>query len=240
MEGPGAAGMPIDWMKQNGFDHGTKMASIAIASNSNMNIVFVRIIPHNLISGVRKPVSNYMVGTALNWVYQNKDRFNIQAVAMSQGSHVLLNSTDYCPKDATTQTAVTNLLNVGIPSFFAVGNGRDYSRIDWPSCISNSVAIGATDQIGEIASYSNYDGKLLDFYAPGFGTLTAPGGTQTYDVGTSISTQIAAAQYISIKFAKPTYTFDQIYKLIISTSTIAKSGRVPYGKSINLKGALGV
>ena len=106
-----------------------------------------------------------------------------------------------------------------------------------PSCIPNSIAVGATDQIGEIASYSNYD-KLLDIYAAGYANMYAPGGIQTYNVGTSVATQIAASQYIAIKSAKPTYTFTQLYDLIIKTSLVAKSGRVPYGKSINLQGAL--
>ena len=237
MFGTGAAVMPIGWMKVGGFDHGTQMASAAIQANPNMKIVFIRIVSHNLISGSRKPVSNAIVGEALNWVYANKDLYNIQAVAMSQGTHTLLNATDYCPKEPKTELMITNLLSVGIPTFFAVGNGRDYTKIDWPSCIFNSIAVGATDQIGEIASYSNYD-KLLDIYAAGYANMYAPGNIQTYNVGTSVATQIAASQYIAIKSAKPTYTFTQLYDLIIRTSLIAKSGRVPYGKSINLQGAL--
>lgn len=239
-EGPGAAGMPTEWIGKNGFEHGTQMASVAVATNPNMKIVFIRVVPHNLVLGVRKPFSNKMVGQALSWVYANKDKFNIQAVAMSQGTHVLLNSTDYCPKEPTTELMITNLLNAGVPTFFATGNGRDYSKIDWPSCIPNSVAIGATDQIGEIATYSNFDKTLMDLYAPGYATLTSPGGFQTYQVGTSISTQVAAAQYLTIKSAKPTYTAQQIYDMIVSTAKVAKSARVPYGKLINVEGALNV
>ena len=237
MFGTGAAGMPIGWMKVGGFDHGTQMASAAIQANPNMKIVFIRIVSHNLVNGARKPVSNAIVGEALNWIYANKDFYNIQAVAMSQGTHTLLSGTDYCPKEPKTELMITNLLSVGIPTFFAVGNGRDYTKIDWPSCISNSIAVGAIDQIGEIASYSNYD-KLLDIYATGYANMYAPGNIQTYNVGTSVATQIAASQYIAIKSAKPTYTFTQLYDLIIRTSLIAKSGRVPYGKLINLQGAL--
>lgn len=237
MYGAGAAGMPLNWMKTNGFDHGTQMASAAVQANPNMKIVFIRIISHNLINGARKPVSNAIVGEALSWVYANKDTYNIQAVAMSQGTHALLSTTDYCPKEPKTELMITNLLSAGIPTFFAAGNGRDYTKIDWPSCIPNSIAIGAIDQIGDIASYSNYD-KLLDIYAAGYANMYAPGGTQTYNVGTSVATQIAASQYIAIKTAKPTYTFTQLYDLIIKTSVVAKSGRVPYGKAINLQGAL--
>ena len=237
MYGPGSASMPLNWMKLNGFEHGTEMASAAIQANPNMKIVFVRIISHNIINGARKPVSNAIVGQALNWVYANKDVYNIQAVAMSQGTHSLLNATDYCPKEPKTELAIKNLLAVGVPTFFAVGNGRDYTRIDWPACISDSIAVGSTDQIGEIASYSNYD-KLLDIYAAGYADMFFPGGQKVYSVGTSIATQVAASQYIAIKSAKPTYTFTQLYDLIIKTSLVAKSGRVPFGKAINLQGAL--
>lgn len=241
-EGSGSAGMPVQHMSKNGFDHGTMMASAAIKENPNMKIVFVRIIPHNPnVNWVRKPVSNYMVGKALEWVYANKDKFNIQAVAMSQGMNPIdLKKRDMCGlnKDIRTEMAVSSLYDAGIPSFFAVGNRRDYVRIDWPSCIPQAMAIGATDSIGEIASYSNFQTNMIDFYAPGFGTLTMPGGKESYQVGTSISAQIAASQYLVVKSTKPDLTMKQIYDLIIQTSSIAKSGRVPQGKSINLKAIL--
>ena len=52
------------------------MTSIAIANNPNMNILFVRIIGHNQ-DGTRKPTTNVTVSNALNWIYQNKDKYNI-------------------------------------------------------------------------------------------------------------------------------------------------------------------
>ena len=41
MEGPGAAVMPNNFMSQNGFDHGTKMAYTSVITNPNIKIVFV-------------------------------------------------------------------------------------------------------------------------------------------------------------------------------------------------------
>lgn len=269
MEGAGAASMPIEWMKKySEFQHGTQMASAAVQANPNMKIIFIRIRSHNLINGAPKPFMNETMATALNWVYSNKDKYNIQAVAVSQGVSIstlessiinnrftgfqsletlrksnktaaleLIRSANYCPSEPNTENSIKNLLSVGIPTFFASGNGRDYKRIDWPSCVSDSVAVGSVDQIGEIASYSNYD-KLLDLYAVGYANMYAPGNIATYNVGTSIATQIAASQYIAIKSVKVTYTFTQLYDLIIKTSVVAKSGRVPFGKAINLQGAL--
>ncbi len=236
MEGPGAAGMPSNFINRNGFEHGTQMTSVAIKSNPNMNIVFIRIVSHNAL-GQRKPVSKKVLSDSLTWAYSNRDKFNIQAIAMSQGSHMLEKTADYCPKDAATTAAVELLASVNIPSFFAVGNNRDYKRINWPACIPTAIAIGAIDQIREIASSSNYD-LLLDFYAEGFAVALMPGGGEKYIVGTSPATQVAASQYIAIKTAKPTNTLKEIYNLIIRTSTVAKSGRVPFGKAINLQAAL--
>lgn len=237
MEGQGAATMPLAQMKLNGFEHGTMMASAAIQANPNVKIVFVRIVAQNLINGFKKPLTPTGVGVAMQWVAANKDKFNIQAVAMSQGTHALKSGTDYCPKEVNTENAIKSLLASGVPTFFAVGNSRDYKRIDWPSCIPDSVAVGGTDQIGEIASYNNYD-VLLDIYAQGFGVLTAPGGVLTNQIGSSIATQFAAMQYLAVKSMKPGYSHDQIYNLIIATANTTKSARVPSGKAINLQGAL--
>ena len=43
MEGVGAASLPSHQISLDGFDHGTQMASAAVMSNPNMNIVFIRI-----------------------------------------------------------------------------------------------------------------------------------------------------------------------------------------------------
>jgi hypothetical protein len=70
--------------------------------------------------------------------------------------------------------------------------------------------------------------------------MIAPGNIPTYNVGSSVATQVAAAQYLAIKFAKPSYSFTQLYDIIINTATTAKSARVPSGKTINMNGAINV
>ena len=44
MEGAGASVLPMSMLSTNNFNHGTQMASAAIAANPNINIVFVRIV----------------------------------------------------------------------------------------------------------------------------------------------------------------------------------------------------
>lgn len=238
MEGTNSATMPAQFISKNGFDHGTQMASLAVVANPNVKIVFVRIIGSNP-NGTRQVAGEPTVINALDWVYRNKDRFNIQAVSMSQGHHNLgAAGTDYCPKTPITEGKIKSLADAGVPVFFPAGNNRDYVRIDWPACIKSSIAVGAVMPTNEVAIYSNFDLNLIDFFALGTTRATAPGGKTVNVGGTSAATVIAATQWATIKSAKPTLTYSQIYDLISSTSIPTKNSRVSGGKLINLSGAI--
>jgi hypothetical protein len=236
-EGPGAAVLPMKFILSNGFDHGTLMSSIAVTANPNMKIVFIRIIG-NTSTGTRQITYESTLTNALNWVINNKDKYNVKAVAMSQGMRPSSTALDYCSKSIAPRIAIKTLLSSGIPSFFAVGNDRDYQKIDWPSCIDDSIAIGATDQQNEITRYSNYDKDKLDFYALGNTVAMSPDGTQKNVAGTSASTQIAAAQWVALKQAKPLISYNDQYNLIKSTSINTFNFMIANGKLINLQGAL--
>jgi hypothetical protein len=203
-----------------------------------MNIVFVRIIGQN-INGDRQIANEQTIYNALNWVYANKDKFNIQAVSLSQGSHNLGSSESYCPSTPITQKSITDLLSAGIPTFTAVGNNRDYKRIDWPSCIPEAVAVGAGSKNG-IELYNNYDSVLLDMYSIGQLRVYSPGNNLGFASGSSIAAQTAAANWIALKQFKPGYTIAQINDLIANKSEVIKMGkRFPQiGKLFELKTAL--
>jgi hypothetical protein len=198
-EGSGAASMPADLIVKNGFDHGTFMASTAVQNNPNIKILFIKIIA-NTNTGLRKPTGESTISAALFWLRENASRYNVKAVSLSQGSSGLLgkSGTQYCPTFPRTVTAIQSLSAMSIPVFSAVGNARDYSRIDWPSCVQDVVAVGAVDQIGEIASYSNNDSDLLDFFALGNMPAVGPGNVTKNIAGTSSATQVAAATYLSL------------------------------------------
>jgi hypothetical protein len=234
MEGPGAALLPLNHLSKNGFDHGTQMASILINENPNINFVFVRIIG-NTISGDRQLTPESTISNALNWVENNRLKFNIQAVTMSQGHHNLLNSVNYCPKTNNTDLAVSRLKSVGVPVFFPAGNGRDYKRIDWPACLPNSVAVGGSSREDEIASFGNYDNNLIDFFAPAYRTAYLPGGKTINAAGTSVSVQVAAAQWLKIKSLKPN---EDTYSLILLKAKNIVGIKGMFGKMIDLEASL--
>jgi hypothetical protein len=235
MEGTGSSVISQIGFSKNGFDHGTQMASAAIQTNPNMKILFVRIIGQN-INYDKQISTEATLYNALNWVYNNKDKFNIKAVSLSQGNHNLLPGTNYCTSTPKSETAISNLLNSGVPIFMAAGNSRDYTRIDWPACIPQSVAIGAGTKNG-IELYSNHDNNLTDFYANGNMKVFTYGNTQVNVAGTSISAQVAAASWISLIQVKPTLTFQQAYDLFSKTSTQIK-GKQGFGKLMNVGAAI--
>ena len=238
MEGTNSSVLPSNVIRKNGFNHGTEMASLAISTNPNVKIVFVRVVGANS-NGLRQATGEATVYNALDWVIRNKDRFNIQAVSMSMG-HASLRTpgSDYCPKTPITESKIKTLKDVNIPVFFPTGNNRDTQRIDWPACIPSSIAIGATMPAETVAIYSNHDPLLTDFFALGTTRATTIGGAVVNVAGTSASSIIAATNWATIKSAKPGLTYDQIYNLISSTSKPTYNSKVVGGKLINLQGAL--
>ena len=231
MEGPGSAGMPLKFMQVNGFNHGTQMVSSALQTNPNMNVVFIRIVG-NTINGSRQTVSEQVVVSALQWVNDNRVKFNIQALSMSQGTSNFLNGANYCPITPNTSSAVTLLKNNGIPSFFPVGNSKNYKRIDWPSCIPDSIAISATMPGDAIATYANFDPLLTDFFALGSLSVKNPGNSAVNGAGTSIAAQVAAAAWVGVKSKNPSMSYQQAYDLFSSKSTMSQ-GRGAFGKVLD-------
>lgn len=231
MEGPGSAGMPLNFMQKNGFNHGTQMVSSALQTNPNMNVVFIRIVG-NTVNGSRQTVSEQVVVSALQWVYNNKQKFNIQALSMSQGTSNFLNGANYCPNTPNTSSAITLLKNNGVPSFFPVGNSKNYKRIDWPSCIPDSIAISSTMPGDAIATYANFDSNLTDFFALGSLSVKNPGNSAVNGAGTSIAAQVAAAAWVGVKAKNPSMSYQEVYDLFSSKSTMS-TGRGAFGKVLD-------
>jgi len=236
--GKGAASMPSNLITLNGFDHGTQMTSTFLMQNPNANVVFIRIIPSTETGARIATAVDPTVSAALQWVAQNASKYNIQAVTMSQGHHILgAAGTDYCPKyQGVTYNVINALDQVGIPVFFPAGNGRDYQRLDWPGCLTNSISVGHTDNIGEISASSNYD-PTLDFFAQGQWSVAGPGNVVKNIIGSSSATQIAAAMYLQIK-SKFGYSHKQVLNLMSSTAVKTTGRQGTFTKLISLNGAM--
>lgn len=233
MEGPGSSVLPLNIISANGFDHGTQMASVVASLDPNVKIVFVRIIG-NTAFGSRQNTNEVTITNALNWVLQNKDRYNIKSVAMSQSHHGLGPvGTEYCPATINTKNLISSLSSAGVATFFPAGNVRDYSRLSWPACINESISIGWSDQYEGISLNGNFDKDRLDFYALGNMPVSSPGGSIKNGAGSSISVQVAATTWALLKTKYPSYTQDQMINFIKQNSSDIKGSRGQFGKLIN-------
>jgi hypothetical protein len=238
MEGPGSTNLPSNIITKNGFGHGTQMSSIFVANSTDVNIVFVRIIG-NTASGERQIANEVTITRALDWVYKNKDLLNIQAVTMAQGHHNLGYATNYCPNTPATQSQLKAFVSAGLPVFFAAGNAGDLKRIDWPSCIDDSISVGAATAQNELAIYSNYDENKIDFIALGNTVSSSPvTGKQVNVRGTSASTQIAAANWLAVKKVRPGISYQDLYALMRNSALPAKSTSAIVAKLISFDSAI--
>ena len=125
-----------------------------------------------------------------------------------------------------------------VPVFFPAGNAGNKSRIDWPACIPASMAIGAMDTKGEIASYSNYDRHLVDFYVLGTAPAVMPGGAETSATGTSVSTLIAASYWTNVANQRPELTAPAIAQLFRDAGRIVFDSKLRYGREMQMQGVL--
>lgn len=215
MEGPGSATLPVTQVYKGGFNHGTIMASIAVQSNPEVGIVFIRIVPM-ANSGNTGVYTDRAVDLALDWVIANKTKFNIVAVSASVGRNNFKSLTNYCPINQTLQQDIITLQNLGTAVVFAAGNKYDYNRVDYPACIPQAVAIGSVEKSERIALHSN-GGPDIDFYV--LGDYSTP---VSRAVGTSAATAAFAGYWAKVY----TGSYQSTYDYIKSTAKFAENAKV--------------
>lgn len=217
MEGTGASTMPRTLINLNGFSHGTQMTSAAIRTYPKLRFIFVRIIAHSS-SGSRLSTSEDTILRALDWIDKNKERFNIVSIGLAQSHHRLWSGKQYCPSSTRNSEAIRRLLNAGIPLFVASGNDNDKSRVSWPACIPEAMAVSAiTNQT--ISRYSNFDPVLSDFAAIGELKVINAGGSLTSASGTSIATHVMAALWTQVRSEFPLFSFQETLDFLNGVST---------------------
>jgi hypothetical protein len=197
------------------WNHGTIMASIVNQVSPNSSLILIRnarvLKNGSVISG-----SDRDFDVALDWVIENAKKYNIVAVSFSRGQNNwtrLRNA--QCPVSESIKADIANLKNLGVATVIAAGNNRNRSNIDYPACISDSVAISTRSKFdnrdGTANPTSNTNiSRDTDFVAYGtFNTVLGP-------VAESSSAATAAfAGYWSNSYAG---SFDLTY------SNLKKSG----------------
>jgi hypothetical protein len=218
MEGAGAATLDPKRAVANGFYHGTAMTGLVV-ENSAVNIVAIRII--GMQPNGARAVSNVSVmERSLQWVVDNKQKYNIVGVSMSQA----IRTTSTCMSNKSIESSVATLKTLGVPFAAASGNDSDNVRTSFPACLKDVISIGATDPIGPKgqfpALYSNYSD---DFYMNGTMNTFSSSTGKSRSVGTSNATAMFISKWITTSNGK---TFQQTYDSLKSTSKVVSTARV--------------
>lgn len=200
MFGKGAAALQVSRIKDKAMSHGTQMASVAYEIDPSTKLVMIRIVGMS-DKGFANSYTTRAVTKALNWVNEYAERLNVGAVSLSVGRSYKEAS---CPIEVELQTQVRNLLNRNIPVVAATGNGSNKLKVDYPACVPEVIAVGATDRRYTVKAIQGWvypimlisnQGPDLDLYALGRYTTTDAFGQKSVSMGTSSATA-AFATYV--------------------------------------------
>jgi hypothetical protein len=201
MIGPGSADLDPALVKDKAMSHGTQMASVAVAANPNVKIVFIRIVSMTA-KGNANTYTTRAVSKAMDWVTANAARLNVGAVSISIGR---VYKEAACPvlAEPKLQSQIVGLAAINIPTVIAAGNNSDQKKINYPACIPEAIAVGATDTpysmqqvtgwVYPIMLISNSSADL-DLYALGRAATTDVYGNTSVSLGTSNATVLVATR----------------------------------------------
>lgn len=118
----------------------------------------------------------------------------ISAVNMSIGGGEFAS----CPNDLRAPT-IADLRARGIATVIASGNDSDITTVGAPGCIPDAITVGATNDAGTVANFSN-SGPALDIMAPGVAITSAADGGGTVQLqGTSMAAPMVAGAIASLQ-----------------------------------------
>jgi hypothetical protein len=150
------------------FNHGTVMADIARSAGPDVPLVLIE-------AGTTKTgvITGIQLANALNWVVANSAKHNIRAVSFSYNSGNGAKCSPASPGVAIKTThdnvtkAIASLKTSNVKFYASSGNYGSGNNIDYPACISDSIAVGSTQFIGStqrsdvVLSGNGYTSKTL-------------------------------------------------------------------------------
>lgn len=120
------------------------------------------------------------------------------------------------PDAVAFRSAFARLESLGIPSTVATGNDYATGGVGLPACVSNAIAVGASDLDDDIADFSNR-GPTLELVAPGADEgngsgdpMEIPGSGVTQWSGTSFAAPQVAAAYALLQPEYPKASVRQL------------------------------
>jgi subtilisin len=155
--------------------------------------------------------------SALEWVYEQRNRADIASVNMSLGGGEYDSRSDCDQENAAIKDAIDNLRSMGIATVMSSGNDGYIDGIGGPACISSAISVGATDKQDNVADFSN-SADFLDLLAPGVAiNSSVPGDVYASYNGTSMAAPHVAGAWAVLKSMKSNASVDEILSALVST-----------------------
>lgn len=141
------------------------------------------------------------------------DIANAMTYAADHGARVINISISGTSASSTLQSAVNYAWSKGVVVVAAAGNGASSAPM-YPAACDNVVAVSATDQGDNFASFSSF-GTWVDLSAPGTPILTTNrGGGYGWWQGTSFSSPIVAATAALVLSVRPSLSNTAVVQLL--------------------------
>jgi subtilisin family serine protease len=224
------AGAGVNCTGVLGCDHGTHVAGITAADDSrysgvakDADIIAVQVFSRLdnflacgfLPSCLAAYTSDVIRG--LEYVYDQRDRFDIAAVNMSLGGQSYTSKQACDDDNAALKAAIDNLRAAAIATVVAAGNDGYDNAISAPACISTAISVGAVTKSDEVAYFSN-SAPWLTSLAPGTNIdSSVPGGGFAAKDGTSMAAPHVAGAVAVLKSIAPDAFVEEIEDALTSS-----------------------
>ena len=219
----------------DGCEHGTHVAGIAAGSGASFSgvapqadILAVQVFSQfegSLCTdnGMSSPcalsyTSDQMA--ALDWLYSQRDVYDIASVNLSLGGGQYFAS---CDSDSR-KLAIDTLRAADIATVISSGNGGYRNAISAPACISSAISVGASTPSDAVSSYSNV-ADFLTFLAPGDSIQSSvPGGYASMS-GTSMAAPHVTGAIALLRSAVPSASLDDVLAALTSSAVLIDDER---------------
>jgi len=164
---------PKDDGKLDDSGHGTNVAGIISNIAPDTKLISLDVFTKIKIDGkVKNLASTSDIIEALDWVLENKIRYNIVAVNLSLGGPFSYKKD--CSKDNYHYSQMfKKLLKASIIPVVAAGNEGHSAELGAPGCVKSALTVGSVkDTTDTVSDFSN-GGPLVDILAPGESILAA-------------------------------------------------------------------
>jgi hypothetical protein len=199
--------------------HGTAVASVIAGKHDGVGAEGVcptcRIMPLK-IAGADGRAPDVAQAAAITWaVDHGATLLSISFVGLDPGGPV--------------GDAIASAIARGVTVVAAAGNEATTDR-RWPAAYDPVVAVGATDENGGLAGFSNRGSSWVDLLAPGCADSMNPQQQTVLFCGTSVATPMASGSLALLKSLAPGLSYDAIVGALESTAVPVAGDAARFGR----------